>query len=172
MLNLVWFFSLLFFFSEEEWKRLEVGRASHSSGSMKQEVASSCHPCVSHGSFCWHHLVEMVSPVHLRLAGCLNRQCGREEPLRSCLLTKSIKEWSLWMPLVLLRAGSEVYLHDLQGYEALDLGLISSVLLVVEFTTDITEHARTAHQVAWWDTPPLTWFEGKFQSQPAFSRRD
>lgn len=52
------------------------------------------------------------------------------------------------MPLILLRAGSEVYLHDLQGYEALDLGLISSVLLVVEFTTDITEHARTAHQVA------------------------
>lgn len=43
-----------------------------------------------------------------------------------------------------LRAGSEVYLPDLQGDEALDLGLISSVLLVSELTTDITAHVCTA----------------------------
>lgn len=49
------------------------------------------------------------------------------------------------MPLVLLRADSKVYPPDLQGYEALDLGLISSVLLVAEFTNDLTVQANTDH---------------------------
>lgn len=77
----------------------------------------------------------MVLPVH-----------GAREGRGSQILLLDLwhQGWSQWIHLVFLRAGSEVYLPDLQGDEALDLGLISSVLLVSELTTDITAHVCTA----------------------------
>lgn len=109
----------------------------------------------------------MVSPVHLSWARHPHRGRGRRG---SQILLPDLwhQRRSQWIHLVLLGARSEAYLPDLQVDEALDLGLISSVLLVTELTTDITAHACTALWSTQGDTPPLPWFKGSSRSQPAF----
>lgn len=71
---------------------------------------------------------------------------------------------------VLLRAGPEAELTGSQNDEALDLGLISSILLPTELiTTTIITLESTAHYRIGRGTSVFTRFERSSESKPAFS---
>lgn len=70
----------------------------------------------------------------------------------------------------LSRAGSEAELTGAQSDEALDLGLISFILLPTGLTTtDTVTLESTAHYSICRGTSVFIWFESSSQSKPAFS---
>lgn len=98
----------------------------------------------------------MLLPAVSTCSPHLNRQRGRAYALRSCFLSAVFKDWSLRMHRY-FKAGSEA-----QGDEALDLGLISSILLPTELTTNITLES-TAHYCLCTGTSVFTWFKSSSQ---------
>lgn len=117
----------------------------------------------------WYHLTEtsaptlLCPPVHY-----IWIDKGAEHMLSDPASWLSALRTGLWECTRYFKSGSETESPGLQGDEALDLGLISSILLPTELTTDITLES-TAHYRLCAGTSVFTWFESSSQSKSVFS---